>query len=61
MRMAGARTDKLWREAPQSLNLTRYSQLVFTVLTVELRVAVEKKALLATRNLYHKEGPYYIF
>ncbi len=21
MRMAGARTDKLWREAPQSLNL----------------------------------------
>ena len=25
---------------------TRYSQLVFTVLTVELRVAVKKKALL---------------
>ncbi len=31
---------------------TRYSQLVFTVLTVELRVAVEKKALLATCNSY---------
>ncbi len=35
---------------------TRYSQLVFTVLTEELQVAVEKKALLATCNSYRKEG-----
>ncbi len=35
---------------------TRYLQLVFTVLTVELRVVVEKKALLTTRNSYRKEG-----
>jgi hypothetical protein len=36
--------------------LATYSQLVFTVLTVELRVAEEKKALLATRNSSRKEG-----
>ena len=35
---------------------THYSQLVFTDLTVELQVAVEKKSLLATCNSSRKEG-----
>jgi hypothetical protein len=28
VRMAGARTDKLWREAPQSLNLIEIASVI---------------------------------